>query len=125
MFTIGADSRGIHDLLLASCNRWFYANLYGLTGRRGCLELLRDALAPYGITEDELPDPFNLFTKTRVDDADRLLIELPESTAGDYVELTAEMDCLVGVTSCPDEVTDCNGGRSTPIGLQIVSPGPS
>ena len=95
MFTIGADTVGVHDLLLASCNRWLYANLFGQPGNTGCLEILRDALAPYGITEDALPDPFNLFMKTRVDAANKLMIELPESTAGDYVELTAEMDCLV------------------------------
>ena len=124
MFTIGADTCGIHDLLLASCNRWYYAHLCDQPGYMGCLEILRDALAPHGIAEDQLPDPFNLFTKTKVDAAHRLLIELPESTAGNYVELTAEMDCLVAVSACPDEFTDCNGGRTTPIGLRIVAPEP-
>ena len=109
MFTIGADTGGIHDLLLASCNRWYYENLCGQPGYRGCLEILAEALAPYGIAEDALPDPFNLFTKTKVDADNKLLIQLPESTAGNYVELTAEMDCLVAVSSCPDEFTDCNG----------------
>ena len=123
MFTIGADTVGIHDLLFASCNRWLYANVFDRPGNTGCLEILRDALEPYGITEDALPDPFNLFMKTSVGAANELAIELPESTAGDYVELTAEMDCLVAVTSCPDEVSDCNGGRTTPVRLQVVSPG--
>ena len=125
MFTIGVDTVGVHDLLFASCNRWLYANVFDRPGNTGCLEILRDALAPYGITEDALPDPFNLFMKTSVDADNQLAIELPESTAGDYVELTAEMDCLVAVTSCPDEVSDCNGGHTTPVGLRIVAPGPA
>ena len=123
MFTIGVDTVGVHDLLFASCNRWLYANLFDRPGNTGCLEILRDALAPHGIAEDALPDPFNLFMKTSVDAANNLAIELPESNAGDYVELTAEMDCLVAATSCPDECSDCNGGRTTPVGLKIVSPG--
>ena len=50
-----------------------------------------------------------------------LVIDLPDSGAGDYIELTAEMDCLVGVTACPEETTQCNGGRSTPIRLEMVT----
>ena len=81
MFTIGADTVGVHDLLFASCNRWLYANLFDQPGNTGCLEILHDALAPHGITEDALPDPFNLFMKTSVDAANNLAIELPESDA--------------------------------------------
>ena len=124
MFTIGKDTVGVHDLLFASCNRWLYTNVFDRPGNTGCLEILRDALAPYGIAEDALPDPFNLFMHTTVDAENNLAIELPESNAGDYVELTAEMDCLVAVTSCPDECSECNGGRTTTVGLRIVSAQP-
>ena len=124
MFTIGKDTVGVHDLLFASCKRWLYANVFDRPGNTGCLEILRDALAPYGIAEDALPDPFNLFMHTTVDAENNLAIELPESNAGDYVELTAEMDCLVAVTSCPDECSECNGGRTTTVGLRIVSAQP-
>ncbi len=121
LFTIGKDTVGVHDLLFPPCNRWLYENALGQPGGTGCLENLRDALAPYGIEEWQVPDPFNLFMNTRVDDEDNLVIELPKSGPGDYIELTAEMDCLVGVTSCAEEkASDCNGRHVTPIGLAIV-----
>lgn len=119
MLTIGEDTVGVHDLLFASCNGWLYEHVFHQPGTTGCFEIFRDALAGYGIEQDAVPDPFNLFMKTRMDESGELAIELPESNAGDFIELTAEMDCLVAVTSCPEEYTDCNGRRSTPIALQV------
>lgn len=122
MFTITRDTVGVHDLLYPPCNRWLYEHVLGQPGGTGCLENLRDALAPYGITEGQVPDPFNLFMNTHVDGQHNMVIELPKSGPGDCIELTAEMDCLVAVTSCAEEVvSDCNGHNSTPIGLEMVS----
>ena len=120
MLTIGEDPVGVHDLLFASCNAWLYEHVFQQPGTTGCLEILRDVLAAYGIEQDAVPDPFNLFMNTRMDEKGGLSIELPESNAGDFVELTANMDCLVAVTSCPEEYTDCNGGHTTPVELQVV-----
>lgn len=60
--------------------------------------------------------------KTHVDENNEMAIETPESNAGDYIDLIAEMDCLVGVTACAEEVaSDCNGRHCTSIGIEIVS----
>ena len=122
MFTLGEDTVGVHDLMFPPCNRWIYEQVLGQPGTTGCLENLRDALAPYGIEEGAVPDPFNIFMNTHIDDKNEMAIEAPKSKAGDYVDLIAEMDCLVGATSCAEEVaSDCNGRHCTPIGLEIVA----
>ncbi len=33
---------------------------------------------------------------------------------GDYVELRAEIDCVVAFSACPDDVYRTNGGDGTP-----------
>ena len=121
MFTITKDTVGAHDLLFPPCNRWLYENVFGQPGRTGCLEILSGVLAPYGISEGAVPDPFNLFMKTHVEPDNELVIDLPDSGPGDHIELTAETDCIVAVTACPEETTQCNGGHSTAIQLRMVA----
>ena len=120
MFTITKDTVGAHDLLFPPCNRWLYDNVLDQPGNTGCLEILSGVLARHGIDEGAVPDPFNLFMKTHVEPDNELVIDLPDSGAGDHIELTAAMDCLVAVTACPEETTECNGGCSTAIELQMV-----
>ena len=120
MFTITKDTVGAHDLLFPPCNRWLYEHVLDQPGTTGCLEILSGVLAPHGIDEGAVPDPFNLFMKTHVEPDNQLVIDLPDSKPGDHIELRAEMDCLVGVTACPEETTECNGGCSTAIELRMV-----
>ena len=120
MFTIVEDTVGIHDLLLASCNRRLYEEHFKVSPRDGCFELLTGALAMYGVSADQIPDPFNLFTNTSVQNERDMLIRLPVSKAGDHTDLRAEMDMIVGLTSCPEDISDCNGGLCTPIGVEII-----
>jgi uncharacterized protein YcgI (DUF1989 family) len=119
MFEITADKVGVHDLLFPPCNRFIYKKIYN-EDRTGCLEHLAAALEAHGIGIGEVPDPFNLFMNTSIGEDQALRIHLPVSKANDYTELTARMDCLVGVSSCADDLDDCNGGRCTPIGIEVV-----
>lgn len=56
---------------------------------------------------------------TGIDKQGRPTIALPKSRAGDYVDLRAEMDLIVAVSSCADDLSDCNGGELTRIGVEI------
>jgi uncharacterized protein YcgI (DUF1989 family) len=120
MMTITEDTCGVHDLLLASCNRRLYTDYFKVGPRDGCYELLVQALAPHGISPDLVPDPFNLFTNTAVEDERAMVIRHPVSRPGDHVDLRADMDLLVGLTACPEDITVCNGGNCTAIGVQLL-----
>ncbi|MEE9301475.1 MAG: urea carboxylase-associated family protein [Alphaproteobacteria bacterium] len=119
MFEITTDKVGVHDLLFPPCNRFIYKKIFN-DDRTGCLEHLTSALEVHGIGIGEIPDPFNLFMNTSLAEDQALRIHLPVSKADDYTELTARMDCLVAVSSCADDLDDCNGGRCTPIGIEVV-----
>jgi uncharacterized protein YcgI (DUF1989 family) len=97
------------------CNRWGYDQVLGQPGTTGCLENLRDALAAYGIEDGAVPDPFNIFMNTNINDKNEMAIEAPKSKAGDYIDLIAEMDCLVGATSCAEDVASYRPNRRNPL----------
>jgi len=48
----------------------------------------------------------------------RYEIEEPDSRAGDYLDLRADMDLFVAISNCPQENNPCNGFN--PTALQIV-----
>jgi len=100
MLTITRDSTNAgHDLLYAPCCRYALAKRFGVQ-RDGCLENLAAALAPWGLSWRQVPDPLNLFFSVSVAPDGSLAIAEPRSRPGDCVELRAEMDCLVAVSTC-------------------------
>ena len=45
------------------------------------------------------------------------VIRPPTSKAGDYIELKAEMDCLVAISNCPQENSPVKAYNPTPVKL--------
>lgn len=99
MLTIVADTCGSHDLLYTPCCRYALEKRFAAS-RDGCHEHLAEALEPWGIAPECIPDPLNLFFRIQVDASGALTIGKPPSHAGDYIELRAEMPCLVAVATC-------------------------
>lgn len=120
MFEIARDTVKVHDLLFPPCNAYIFKEIFGKTGRKGCLENLAAALRPHGIDQGQVPDPFNIFMNTSIDGDHRLCIHLPLSKAGDFIEFEAKMDCLVAVSACAEDISDCNGRHCTTIGIEIT-----
>lgn len=119
MFTIVEDTVGVHDIVFCPCHSHVYEHLLKVGPRNGCFENLAAAVAPFGISPDELPGPFNVFMRTEIDENGELSVLATPSKKGDFVDLRAEMDCLVAVSACADDVTDCNLGTCTRIALSV------
>lgn len=99
MFTIMADTAGTHDLLYTPCCRYALEKRFGISGD-GCLENLARSLASWGLKPLDVPDPLNLFFDVGVAPDGALAIGKHRSQPGDLIELRAEMDCLVAVSTC-------------------------
>lgn len=114
------EPKGIHDTHNSSCNRAFYES-GGFGPRDGCHEILSRALGQYGVRETDLPDTMDLFMNWYHDpQRGAWIIGQPVSKPGDYVEFRAEMDCLVGLSNCPDDVgSECNNYHCTPVGVDL------
>jgi uncharacterized protein YcgI (DUF1989 family) len=117
MFTIVADTVSVHDIVFCPCHSYVYEHVYKVGPRNGCFENLSAAVKPYGISSDDLPAPFNIFMNTGIKDDGELYVAATPSKKGDYIELRADMDCLVAVSACADDISDCNNGECTRIGL--------
>jgi uncharacterized protein len=122
MFTIVADTCGRHDLLAGSCNAEIDKVRYGVDAHFGCVENFLAALSPYGIARRDIPMSLNLFMNCPVEAGGAWTIATPVSKAGDYIDLRAEMDCVLALSNCPQDLNPCNGGRLKPLRLVIYRP---
>ena len=121
MLRIVADEVGRHDFLLAPCSADTFRILYGelLEPHRGCFGNFVEALAPWGVRPDMIPNAFNVFMNVRVDDAlGRLRIDPPLSRAGDSISFQAELDLVIGLTACA--APESNNQRFKPIQFEIL-----
>jgi len=119
MFTIEQDTVGVHDIVFCPCHSYVYEHVFGVGPRNGCFENLAAAVAAVGISSDDIPDPLNVFMNTGIKENGELNVAATPSKKGDYIEMRAEMDCLVAVSACADDVTDCNNGECTRISVQV------
>jgi uncharacterized protein YcgI (DUF1989 family) len=102
-------SGGIHDTLVAACDRWRY-ELLGCTGYHdNCTDNLAAGLAELGLTPPETPAPLNLFMNIPVVDGNRVEVRAPVSTPDSHVSLRAELDCVVAFSACPQDLLPVNG----------------
>lgn len=119
MFKMIEDSVGRHDFLLTPCSAEMFRIIYGHTEpHRGCFGNLCNALKEYGIEPDNIPTCFNIFMNVPVNEKTGKIAVLPPlSKAGDHVVVQAEMDLIVGMTSCSAGMS--NNYSFKPIGYKI------
>ncbi|HUF52792.1 MAG TPA: urea carboxylase-associated family protein [Dehalococcoidia bacterium] len=117
LLTIVEDTVGRHDLLLSPCSEEMFRILYGQEDHPSCLSNLSAALHPFGISEDGILSAFNVFMNVSVLADGRTEIGPPLSEPGDYLDLRAEADLIIGLTACSSENT--NNGTVKPIDVTI------
>lgn len=116
-----APEKGVHDCHNRMCNRFLYEVQLGLPPQDGCHEIIAKAVAPYGLLPEDIPDTFDINMRYEHNCAKgHWEIGLPASRAGDYVEFRAEMPLIVGLSVCPLEAGQCNGGKSTPVRVEVL-----
>jgi uncharacterized protein len=120
MFTIMEDRVGKHDFLYTPCSPETFSIIYGTHGDHpSCFENLADHLQHFGIDRDAIPTTFNIFMNVDVLPNGKLSISPPLSQPGDFIDLRAEMDLIVGITACSAEIS--NNYAFKPIDLEILS----
>ncbi|SMQ70039.1 hypothetical protein SAMN06295905_1743 [Devosia lucknowensis] len=119
MLDIIEDTVGRHDFLLTPCSEATFRLCYDdEPTHQGCHGNLVNALAQYGIADDDIPVAFNCFMNVPVDGATgRFKVEPPLSRAGDYIRFRAQMDLIIGLTACSAPAS--NGGSFKPIHYTI------
>lgn len=107
-------SPGIHDTLIAACDRYRYQLLGCAEYHDNCTDNLYSAMKVLGLAPPSVPCPLNLFMNIPVKQNSHLDFCEPVSKPGDYVILRAEMDCVVVFSACPQDMVPINGALSQP-----------
>ena len=100
---------GVHDTLMAACDRYRYEGLGCTEYHDNCTDNLHAAMKAIGLQAPETPSPLNLFMNIPVHDDDALSFDPPVSTPGSYVLMRAEMDLVVVFSACPQDILPING----------------
>jgi uncharacterized protein len=111
---------GIHDMLCAACDPERYAGLEVEGWHASCRENLELAMAELGHTNIEVPQPINLFMNIPVNEEGALGWEPAPTKPGDFITLRAEMDCLVVVSACPQDIVAINGKNPSPVAIELL-----
>ena len=112
-------SPGIHDTLMAACDRWRYEHLGCTHYHRNCADNMIEAMAEIGLAASHVPQPLNLFMNIPVNPDLSLTQGEPVSRPGDYVVLRATRDCFVVFSACPQDITPINGAGRKPTEAHI------
>lgn len=94
---------------------------YGVACTRNCRDNFAMALAGWGFTARTIPNAFVPFMRVEVDAEGNMEIREPTSKPGDYYDLRAEMDLVIGISNCPQERNPCNGWNPTPTGVIVYA----
>ncbi|MBO0847958.1 MAG: urea carboxylase-associated family protein [Pseudonocardia sp.] len=113
------DSPGHHDMLIPACDSARYAAL-GASDHASCVANLCTALGEVGLTMVEPPQPINVFMDIPVAPDGRLRW-LPAPTGpGDSITFRAEMDCVLVLSACPQDLAGINAGEVSPLALDLL-----
>ena len=111
---------GVHDTLIAACDPTRYEQLGVIGHHDSCNENLFLALNTLGLKAPETPSPLNLFMNVPVHTDGRIEFAAPVSEPGQYVCLKAEMDAIVVLSACPQDITAVNGMRPRDVHYCVI-----
>jgi uncharacterized protein len=123
MFTVLEDTTKVHFVWnSARCSPKIYEmrDKVSVPPHRSCQTNLAESIAPYGLSPDDVPDVFNVFMNVDIV-GNKLRINQPIVKKDDYIDMRAEMDCLVAVSACPSDRAVTNAGKIKPLKAEIFN----
>ncbi|MFZ3582114.1 DUF1989 domain-containing protein, partial [Loktanella sp. DJP18] len=107
-------SPGRHDTVIAACDVHRYAMLGCREYHDNCTDNLHSALAQIDLRAPDCPAPLNLWMNIPVEPDGKIVWGEPLSKPGDYVTLRAAIDCVVVMSTCPQDIIPVNGTDCKP-----------
>ena len=114
------SSPGVHDTLLAACDRYRYELLGCKEYHRNCTDNFWEATTAVGCHPSETLSPLNLWQNTPVE-ADGSIPQRPTvAKRGDHVLLQAAMDLVICLSCCPQDILPINANRPRGARFEIL-----
>lgn len=123
MLRIIRDTVGKHDMQYSPCGPEDNLLRFGEHGRRTCIGNLMEVLRPYEITRDAMNEPFGIFFNMEIDADGCCTTHPPLSKPGDFIEFQVCMNLVLGLSACPQVFNGCNGGKLSPVGVEVLASG--
>lgn len=114
------SSPGIHDTLMAACDRYRYELLGHKGYHENCTENLHRAMAELGLKPPDVPCPLNMWMNIPVRSDATLGWEPTVAKPGDHVLLRADMDVIAVFSACPMDILPINSGKPTNAHFEIL-----
>ncbi|CDF32623.1 unnamed protein product [Chondrus crispus] len=124
-YGIDEDNAGVHDVIGSRCDPYTNAAMTGANANHCCHSNLVRAVLPFGLTEHDVHDVFNVFMCTGFMRSTGQYFAKPSPVVkGDYLEFFAHMDLLVATSTCPqgDVSIPCGSDRAPtcyPLGATV------
>ena len=113
------NSPGQHDMLLAACDSTRYETLGHKGYHPNCQDNLHEELGKVGIKLPFSPQPWNLFTHFPWTSDKRIELLSPDTKPGDNIVFRAEMDCVVAISACPQDITRICGDKNSDVKVEV------
>jgi uncharacterized protein YcgI (DUF1989 family) len=78
-------------------------------------------MAELGLTPPEVPSPLNLWMNIPIMGDGSIDWKEPVSKPGDYVVLKAQMDCIVAMSACPQDIVCINAHAPTEAHYELIT----
>lgn len=112
------SSPRVHDWFLAACNQKRYEMLGHDGPHASCEGNLLSVLKDFDY-DAVVPCPLNLFENVPVMYGSAMEIKAPLAMPRDDVCLRAKAECLIVLSSCPQDILETNGPERTPRPVQV------
>lgn len=116
---VGDTSPGRHDMLIPACDPARYRSLGHPGGHASCAENLVTAVRGLGIEITAVPQPVNVFMDITPNAAGDLEWRSSPAAPGATVSFRAELDCVVVVSACPQDLVGINGHEPGPLVVEV------
>ena len=125
MLTLVEDTTpGVHDMIWSACDAERYRMLGATEWHDNCSHNLHSTLKneqpAIVLPEAWTPEPLNLFMNVPVNHRGGLECIAPVSEAGQYVVLKAEVDVVVVMSACPQDMVPVNAGGPMDCAYEVL-----
>ncbi|MEW6376567.1 MAG: DUF1989 domain-containing protein [Thermodesulfobacteriota bacterium] len=126
MLSIIEDKVGLHYSGGGFCSEEINFLRFKVCNTRNCAENLTLAFKSHGIRREDFDFDccFNIFMNLTFQSDGSMKLQEPLSKSGDYVDLKAEMDCVIAISNCPQDRNPCNAFNPTPLQIKVLSDAP-
>lgn len=101
-YGIDEDNAGVHDVIGSRCDPYTNTVMTGESVNTCCHSNLTRAVLPFGLTERDVHDVFNVFMCTGFMKGTGQYFAKPSpAIKGDFLEFFAHVDLLVAASTCP------------------------